>query len=458
MACLPGIPSRQADTPYARRQRPPLFLATSTMLLLDTMTHERSDFADTDHPPFAVLSYIWNNGDILSQADLVPDRKHPLIHPNILRACEKAITMGIGYLWVGSLCIAAATSSLLATPNHQTFNDSYRWLQMSTVCITFLDDLRPDGPRFDENIWSQCRYWTRAWTLQELIGPRRVEFYDADWQYRGSKTSPELLPILSGITHIPKSVLLDSEALSRVSLAVRMSWAANRKACLGEDTAYSMAGIVGVAIPVRYGEGSEQAFLRLVKEILFHSRDGSIHAWRRVGTGGQQIRGLLARSPSEFGHFISTSNVRPWIFDGKLRFGGKDIQIESCGYKSGPCVVLEIGRSEQDLHVLQRFGICFRESNGTYVRVNPSSVVNFTVGTAYSIHVTPDVDAAMSSEISAAFLAADQETDLTTSRTPPSTSGSDTASDDQQPANCHFALTRHLDLARKVLRETSHPT
>jgi len=49
-----------------------------------------------------------------------------------------------------------------------------------------------------------------------------------------------------------------------------MLWAAKRTAKRKEDEAYSLFGIFGLHMPLIYGEGRENAFIRLEREIGEH--------------------------------------------------------------------------------------------------------------------------------------------------------------------------------------------
>ena len=128
---------------------------------------------------------------------------------------------------------------------------------------------------------SQSRWFTRGWTLQELIAPAQVQFYDKSWNSIGMKDN--LSQELSLITGIGQEVLLASkgrnleELLDQVPTARKMSWAANRETTRIEDTAYCLLGIFGVNVPLLYGEG-ERAFIRLQEEIVKNSNDLSLLA------------------------------------------------------------------------------------------------------------------------------------------------------------------------------------
>ncbi|KAI1110980.1 heterokaryon incompatibility protein-domain-containing protein [Nemania sp. NC0429] len=142
----------------------------------------------------------------------------------------------------------------------------------------------------------KCKWFSRGWTLQELIAPKHVEFYDRDWNLFGPKT--QLAPILSWITSVDSAVLRGGP-LDHVLVGRRMSWAANRQTRRVEDLAYCLLGIFDINMPLLYGEG-EKAFTRLQEEIIRSSNDLSIFAWTAVLGDKRAFRSLWASSPSEF--------------------------------------------------------------------------------------------------------------------------------------------------------------
>jgi len=163
-------------------------------------------------------------------------------------------------------------------------------------------------PQDPDLAFSASRWFTRGWTLQELLAPKMIRFYDASWRFFGTRggrdQSQSLTPMISQITRIPADVL-DKKRRSRghdYSVAQKMSWAANRTTTRIEDIAYCLLGIFDVNMPLLYGEG-DRAFVRLQEEIIKASDDESIF----VG-GFQQTpkdddvkrNRLFATSPSEF--------------------------------------------------------------------------------------------------------------------------------------------------------------
>jgi len=131
----------------------------------------------------------------------------------------------------------------------------------------------------------KSRWFTRGWTLQELLAPREVVFLNKDWVEIG--TGKSLARTISEITRIATGALehplCGSETCPHIcrgySVAQKMSWAALRKTTREEDRAYSVMGLFGVNMPLLYGEGGDKAFVRLQREIMKQSIDDSIFAW-----------------------------------------------------------------------------------------------------------------------------------------------------------------------------------
>ncbi len=185
----------------------------------------------------------------------------------------------------------------------------FQWYQDAEVCFVFLSDFEWDPDRTDSEKLEKlraCRWFTRGWTLQELIAPKNIRFYDHSWKYFGSKVS--MLSDLVEITRIPKRGLKSADRPSRICVAQKMSWAASRVTTRVEDMAYCLMGIFDVNMPLLYGEG-RKAFRRLQEEIIKSTHDLSLFAWtstenslgvERSMKDGTQFRGVLASHPSEF--------------------------------------------------------------------------------------------------------------------------------------------------------------
>ena len=214
-----------------------------------------------------------------------------------IRLCgEQAIRDDLIYFWVDTCCIDKSSSAEL----QEAINSMFEWYRKSTVCYVYLFDVADNPVLLPHNCdLSRARWFTRGWTLQELIAPVTARFYTRDWQCLGTKKS--LADILARITSIPSRVLTGSVALESNSVAQRMSWASRRQTSRREDIAYSLMGIFSVNIPMLYGEG-DRAFRRLQEEIIKSTDDHSIFAWRypQSNTSEGVICGLLAEHPRFF--------------------------------------------------------------------------------------------------------------------------------------------------------------
>jgi hypothetical protein len=147
--------------------------------------------------------------------------------------------------------------------------------------------------------FTSSRWFTRGWTLQELLAPREVLFFDDSWSLLGSRSS--LVHLLSVTTDVDRDVIEDPTRIrsSAISVATKMSWAAHRTTKRIEDRAYSLLGIFGVHMPLIYGEGNH-AFTRLQEQIIRNSDDESIFAWNRDKLAPGELLNLLAPSAAYY--------------------------------------------------------------------------------------------------------------------------------------------------------------
>ncbi|KAH8899063.1 HET-domain-containing protein, partial [Thozetella sp. PMI_491] len=241
------------------------------MRLIDTSTLELQEFPSEDRLKYAVLSHNWGDGEVTFGDMTSPaTRKAKRGWAKIQKTCQLAKSAGLKYAWVDTCCIDKSSSSELS----ESINSMFRWYAAAHVCYAYLEDLSPHESI--EQGLPACRWMTRGWTLQELIAPRDVRFFDSTWSHRGSKA--DLESVLEEYTHIPASILQGKQVLSNLAIAMRMSWAANRETTRVEDMAYSLMGLFDVNMPLLYGEGIK-AFRRLQEEILRRTNDMSILAW-----------------------------------------------------------------------------------------------------------------------------------------------------------------------------------
>ncbi len=239
------------------------------------------EFSDNDVPQYAILSHTWDEEEVTLQdmEGIGPVNKKG--YEKIKRCCSEA-NVGFKYVWIDTCCIDKTSSAELS----EAINSMYRWYQEAELCYAYLADV-PSKPL------QQSRWFTRGWTLQELIAPLRVIFFNGEWEEIGTKET--LGKDISDCTGIPIDILTGDVNLEEFSAAQRMSWAAKRQTSRIEDRAYCLMGLFGINMPLIYGE-REAAFIRLQEEIMRISDDHSLFAWRHPNNQG----GLLATSPVAF--------------------------------------------------------------------------------------------------------------------------------------------------------------
>ncbi|KAH7304870.1 hypothetical protein BKA65DRAFT_544105 [Rhexocercosporidium sp. MPI-PUGE-AT-0058] len=254
------------------------------MRLLEARSKQFAEFFD-QIPPYAILSHTWGPNELtfkdVERNGYVPSQK-------IDGCCEQALKDGL----------------------------NFDWYRRSQVCYAYLSDV-PSGVNVEEedSRFSESRWFTRGWTLQELIAPKKVKFYDESWNFIGrtsaSEDDQDFTMLLSRVTRIDVEILADRRSFSQFGVAQRMSWAACRTTTRVEDTAYSLLGLFGINMPLLYGEGS-RAFQRLQEEIIKASDDESIFAWDFNETPRRHVA-LFAVSPRNFascGHMVPSILAR----------------------------------------------------------------------------------------------------------------------------------------------------
>jgi hypothetical protein len=259
------------------------------LLNVNTLTLEHFQDDRRVKGEYAILSHTWGDEEVCFDTIHLASAKTKRGYQKILYACRQAAVHGLKYAWVDTCCIDKRSSSELS----EAINSMYRWYYNARVCYAFLSDITlvDDAPTKER--LQNSRWFTRGWTLQELIAPPLLHLYDSEWKFIASRI--EIAEVLSAITHIDENVLEDREQLWKTSVAKRMSWASMRATTREEDLAYSLLGIFKINMPLLYGEGPK-AFIRLQEEIIrtWNRVDHSILAW------DGQSDGLLATSTSQF--------------------------------------------------------------------------------------------------------------------------------------------------------------
>jgi hypothetical protein len=280
------------------------------MWLINTSTLLLENFLA---PPqgYAILSHRWGSEEVSFQewqGDKSPIQHREGYH-KIRNACKQARADGHLYLWVDTNCIDKSSSAELS----EAINSMFSYYRGSAICYAYLVDVPPCT--IDESRQPASRFWTsdwftRGWTLQELLAPNDLLFLSQDWSPIATKQ--DLCCEIAQITGIKKEYINDQVALHDASIAIRMSWMSNRVTSRAEDAAYCLMGIFNVNMPLLYGEGV-RAFVRLQEELLKIDVDQTIFAWSNLQRRLESDDGYPARRASYLtkSRYVLESQYRP---------------------------------------------------------------------------------------------------------------------------------------------------
>ncbi len=226
-------------------------------------------FARDRIPPYAILSHTWGQGkdDEVTFKDITNGTGTNKRGFEKLRFCgNQAKHDDLHYFWVDTCCIDKSNNNELTT----AINSMFKWYRGAARCYVYLSDVSvytQDGRlrHLDwESAFRNSKWFTRGWTLQELLAPRVVEFYSRDHIRLGDKSS--LDQTISRVTKIDADALL-GRRLDQFSIEERLSWGEDRSTTEEEDKACCMLGLLDVYMPLIYGEGYTNAMNRLLREI-----------------------------------------------------------------------------------------------------------------------------------------------------------------------------------------------
>lgn len=402
-------------------------------------------------PPYAILSHTWGPlEDEVLYSDvcngLKPGTTEKPGWAKVQNSCQQACVDGYSYIWIDTCCIDKSSSAELS----EAINSMWQWYQRAGICYAYLEDvalgtpkvftdwsevpehvlndgyttedITTDDGRTVKVVWlkdtapvvrsfTKSRWFTRGWTLQELIAPRDVEFYSSSWVLIASRQrNKDYAQRIEEKTGIPLSILrraacscpqhrqrvtipdlkctscgqrLNSLAiLDSHSIAERMSWAAGRKTTRLEDRAYSLLGLFGVHMPLLYGEG-DRAFLRLQDEIIKISDDDSILAFARKYENSQNH--LLAESPDAFHKSdIALPPIRTRLVAPSMVWTSKYIQLKMliC-----PCTLRTARYDEHALKPEQHTD----DSDATIIRFKRGHLGILSCGTKADPYIRPAI-------------------------------------------------------------------
>ena len=293
------------------------------MRLLKTSSVEPDFFSNLEYfsddrniPEYAILSHTWEGEEVLF-ADMQNGSAASKAGYRKLRySCKQAAADGYDYIWIDTCCIDKSSSAELS----EAINSMFSYYQKAGKCYAYLADVPSKVSTLTRSKW-----FTRGWTLQELIAPHTVIFYSSDWVQVGTKWT--LHDVLAQKTGIDVGILTGEKSLESASVARRMSWACNRETTRTEDEAYCLMGLFDVNMPMLYGEG-KKAFVRLQEEIMKNSDDQSLFAWKEPAAEEDLYYGLLAKSPKNFEFSSNIFPYRDWERSAPFSVSNKGLRIE----------------------------------------------------------------------------------------------------------------------------------
>ncbi|KAF2689001.1 kinesin light chain 3 [Lentithecium fluviatile CBS 122367] len=218
-------------------------------------------------PPYAILSHTWGEAEFVFEDLVNGTGKGKAGYGKILFCGEQAAYDDLQYFWIDTCCIDKWNLRELSN----AINSMFQWYKNAAKCYAFLSDVStPIAADAElqqstrEASFRKSRWFTRGWTLQELLAPASIDFFSSEGQRLGDKDSLEQQ--IHEITRIPITALR-GDPLEEFSVPERMAWMAARQTKHEEDMAYSLIGIFGVSMEFRYGEGKSRALERLQEEI-----------------------------------------------------------------------------------------------------------------------------------------------------------------------------------------------
>ncbi|KAK4465150.1 conidial yellow pigment biosynthesis polyketide synthase [Cladorrhinum samala] len=304
------------------------------MRLIDVKTFELHEFHGDNVPVYVILSHVWGPDEVtfadMQTGSLRTAAEKKQGFSKLAACCQQAISDEYKWAWVDTCCIDKSSSAELS----EAINSMFQWYKDAAVCYVYLDDVSlpeqlnealPSDYPSDSIYAANCfistyrsKWFTRGWTLQELLAPQYLLFFAHNWQPFAHM--PKLLPsedqhimkvdltnTVSLITGIPEKYLSAKAALGQACVAQRMFWASSRNTTRAEDRAYSLLGLFDISMPILYGEGLRKAFARLQAEIMKENPDQTILAWHPTGA---TLYRLLAESPGDFRHSMHVAQLQ----------------------------------------------------------------------------------------------------------------------------------------------------
>jgi hypothetical protein len=345
--------------------------------------------------PFAILSHTWDTEEVNFQAfNDIATRAAAKGWTKIEQTCREAQRCGFDYVWIDSCCIDKTNNAELS----ESINSMFQWYSEADLCLVYLNDFDANAAASDrDTMLRRARWFSRGWTLQEIVAARAANFYDSAWYHFGTRVS--LRDELISITKIDaeifsppqvSNVVVIRDLLDAIPVGRRMAWAASRETTKPEDMAYCLIGLFSVSMPMLYGEGGEQAFIRLQEEIIRDKNDLSLFAWRAGDSSTS--RGILALSPHEFAGLSSLELEQDMKFNPEFAMSNKGLRINTFLKPSGDthsrnavmplhCYIEEVKGEEKP----PQLGLILKHQGASvYVRTRPDVFASLTAPTPIS--------------------------------------------------------------------------
>jgi tetratricopeptide (TPR) repeat protein len=269
------------------------------------------EVTEDEVPRYAILSHTWGRDvDEVTYKDIIDGTGSGKAGYDKLHFCAaQAKNDRLDYCWIDTCCIDKTNAAELT----ESINSMFRWYQNASKCYVFLADVLACKSEDDrDSQLRNSRWFTRGWTLQELIAPRCVEFFSRDRERLGDRKSLEKqIYQIAGISYHA----LRGEPLSHFTIDERMSWTANRTTKRPEDKVYSLLGIFDIHMEAIYGEGEHHAYRRLLRELERYSEIYQLSELSR-----SQLTSSSAKIPTE---------ERIWIvpFERNSRFTSREPEL-----------------------------------------------------------------------------------------------------------------------------------
>lgn len=267
------------------------------MRLLNTRTLTLTAFIG-EAPDYVILSHRWEEEELIFEDVMkspISDTSSPARakrgFSKVQGTCALALKDGFDWVWIDSCCIDKSSSAEL----QEAINSMFRWYQEAQICYAYLSDIPDREAGFDA--FKQSLWFTRGWTLQELLAPSSVEFYATDWTSIGSKASRAAE--IAHITGIDLAALQNDwhDLKDKYFAAEKISWSSHRLVTRTEDIAYCLLGLFDANMPLLYGEGGLKAFRRLQQVVFESEADHTLFLFRN---SEHAITPLLANSVRQF--------------------------------------------------------------------------------------------------------------------------------------------------------------